>query len=242
VSDLLAELDSVNDTALSWDASLPAALPSSASLNEFWSESQSFVALPHDLQRTIDTPLGAIHISFNLLLALLPASKPSEIKDTGFGTLQHLQTWTLDSCSILWRFFCRWTTETNRPLLADNIVGLYLQVLEAVSRSLTNPNNHFSNPIKTALALADGLCRLLEDISTSPLSDVNQVPFATILVRLRGAVVSVPGNADASSRRRSIPESIIHDILEPSVVRICHHVEMFTALQKDLQVCTYLSN
>lgn len=198
--------------------------------------------MPHDLQRTIDTPLGAIHVSFSLLLALLVASNPNEIKDTGFGALKHLHTWTLDSCTILWRFFCRWATGANRPPIADEIVGLYLQLLEGVSRSLTKPNNLCSNSIKTALALANGLCWLIEDLSTSPLSDPNQIHFATILIRLRGAVTSVPKNVDVSNRRRNTSMSIIVDILEPGIFKLCQKGELFTALQKDLQVCLVVLN
>jgi serine/threonine-protein kinase ATR len=227
----------INDPTSSSSASLQAALPSSVSLNEFWPESRNLVALPHSLQRTIDTPLGAIHISFSILLALLFASKSSETEHTGFGTLQQLHTWVLDSCSMLWRFFCRWNSGTNRPSLADDIVGLYLQVLEGISRSLTHPRNHFSSSTKTALALADGLCGMIEDLSISPLSDVNQMYFATVLVRLRGAVISAPKNGDVYSRRRNMSRSIILEILEPSVTNLCQHVEVFIALQRDLKVC-----
>jgi hypothetical protein len=164
------------------------------------------------------------------------------MNDTGFGTLKHLQTWILDSCSILWRFFCRWTTGTNKHLLADDIVRLYLQVLEGISRPLANPGKGFSNSTKTALIIADSFGKLIGDLSNSPLSNNNQIHFATILIRLRSTVVSVPKHRNGSSRRRDMSGSIIFDVLEPSVVKLCQRVETFTTLQKDLQVNTAIPN
>ena len=226
----------INDPTSSCNASLQAAVPSSVSLNEFWPESQNLVALPHDLQRKINTPLCAIHVSFSLLLALISASKSNETKGTGFGTLQQLHTWVLDSCATLWRFFCRWNLGTDKSSPADDIVGLYLQVLEGISRSLTTLRSHFSSSTKTALALADGLCGMIEDLSVLPLSDINQVHFATVLVRLRGAVVSAPKDVDVLSRRQNTSRLIVLDILEPSVTNLCQNMEEFTALQRDLKV------
>jgi serine/threonine-protein kinase ATR len=227
----------INNPTISCNASLQAVLPSPASLNKFWPQSQNLVALPHSLQRTIETPLGAIHVSLSLLFALFSSSKTSEAKDVGFVTLQQLHTWVLDSCSMLWRFFCRWNTSMNRSPLADDIVGSYLQVLEGISCSLTNPRNHFSSSTKTAFVLADGIYGLIEVLPISPLSDVNQLRFATILVRLRGTVIFAPQDVGASSRRLDTSRSMILDILEPSVINLCQNVGIFATLHKDLKVC-----
>jgi serine/threonine-protein kinase ATR len=232
----------INDPTVSCNASLQVVLPSPASLNEFWPKSQNLVALPHSLQRTIETPLGAIHVSFSLLFALFFSSKTGETKDVGFVTLQQLHTWVLDSCSMLWRFFCRWNTSANRPPLADDIAGSYLQVLEGISCSLTNPRNLSSSSAKTAFVLADGICGMIEFLSTSPLSDVNQLRFATILVRLRGAVVSAPRSVGATSRRLDTSRSMILDVLEPSVINLCQNVGIFATLHKDLKVCANYSH
>jgi serine/threonine-protein kinase ATR len=115
-------------------------------------------------------------------------------------------------------------------------------VLEGISCSLTNPRNHFSSSTKTAFALTDGICGMIEVLSISSLSDINQLRFATILIRLRSAVVSAPRNVGASSRRLSTSRSMILDVLEPSVIGLCQNIGVFTTLHKDLKVGAIFSH
>ncbi|KAL5118061.1 serine/threonine-protein kinase M1 [Pleosporales sp. CAS-2024a] len=72
---IIAKLEAVRDPSTSsLQASFGIILPSAGSIAGFWPQSQQSVALPHELQKTVSSQLGAIYIAFNLLFSLTAVS------------------------------------------------------------------------------------------------------------------------------------------------------------------------
>lgn len=230
------ELDAVNDPASSSPTSFNVALPSSSSISEFWPESQHFVALPHDLQRSITSQIGSIHIGFSLLLALVNVIQPrGKAYATSIALVHHLP-WVVDSIQALWQHFRRWTTTSEKRLLYDEVMLIYLQLLETSLFPLATPEDRPSTSLKTAQALTSSLTELLDNLSTPPASEASQVRLASIFARLRSIVTSPSANTSTLRRRQDAIASFILQDLEKSIAMICQDMEHFSKFHKDLQV------
>jgi serine/threonine-protein kinase ATR len=221
----------VNDPASS--TSFNVLLPSSSSIAEFWPDSQQFVAMPHDLQRAILSQLGAIHTGYSLLLTLVTVVHSKIGK--GAKSEHHLP-WILDSLQVLWQHFRRWTTSSEKHLLHDKIMVLYLQLLESALFPNVSIKDHFSNSLKAAQALTSSLTELLQNLATSPASESNQIRLATTFARLRRTLKTPPADASASRRRQDGARSVILNDLETVVADFCQDTEHFSTLHRDLQV------
>lgn len=226
----------MNDPTSSLSSSFHAALPSSSSIGDFWPESQQFVALPHDLQRTVASHTSAIYVGYCLLLALLDVVHPQTGKSASSVSFQHYLPWVLDSCLALWQHFKRWTISSDRHLLYDETIVLYMQVLDSVAFPTTMPEGCFSEVPKAAQFLATSLVDLLDRFSASPLSDPTQIQFASMFTRLRSILNASSSQESAHLRRKDATKSIILIDLEASVAKICQNVEQFSVLHGDLQV------
>jgi serine/threonine-protein kinase ATR len=233
VQSILAELNLVDDPASASSTPFSVLLPSSSSISEFWPESQQFVALPHDLQRAITSQLGAIHIGFSLLLALVDVVKSTNGKG---ASLEHHLPWVLDSLQALWQHFRRWTTSSEKRPFYDEITGLYLQLLDsALFPNISNPDR-FSNSLKAAQALTGSLSELLQNSATSPVSESNQIRLATTFARLLRVLKLPSTTASASRRRQDGARGVILNDLETVVSAFCQDTNVFSSLHRDLQV------
>ncbi|KAF1947946.1 hypothetical protein EJ02DRAFT_429695 [Clathrospora elynae] len=237
---ILAELESVNGPAPSLALSFNVALPSSGSIGEFWPEIQKVVALPHDLQRAITSQLGAIHVGFSLLLALVGAIQSKGGKPTGPVVLEHHLPWVLDTIHELWQHFGRWTTSSDKRPLHDEIIALYLQLLGLVLFPSATPEDRFSDSLKAAQGLTNSLTELLDHLSTPLASESNQIRLASIFTRLCSVLKLPSTNASVPRSRQDATRSVVLTDLEAVVARFCQNVEQFSRLHRDLQLALCL--
>jgi serine/threonine-protein kinase ATR len=234
----LTELQSVDDPASAPAPSFNVALPSSTSIGEFWPESQQIIALPHDLQRTITSQLGAIHVGFCLLLSLVNVIQLQGSVSVTPGALDHHLPWIMDSAQALWKHFRRWTTSSEKRLFVDEITRVYLQLLEIRFLPALAPEYRSSASLKNAQALIVSLSELLNGLSSSPASEISQVRLAILFTHLRSILISSPTDVSTTRRRQDASRSIVLHDVEEVVASACQDVEQFSKLHKDLQVCT----
>lgn len=223
----------MSDLSLPQPQSFQVTLPSPSSIAEFWPNSQQFVALPHELQRTISSQVGAIYIGFNLLLSLMNGTCQSLGLSSGLTTFEQYQPFIMDTSHVLWKHFRRWTAGPTKRSFHDEAVTSYLEVLEAVAKSLKPSNITHSGSAKAASTLVRGLCDLLE---TPDLSVVNQIQFASLLLGLQTTLSSLC-KLDSTPERRNIrPPLLAVDDLEAGIGHLCRNEEKFAVLQKDFKV------
>jgi serine/threonine-protein kinase ATR len=230
---IIAELEAVRDPSTPLIQSFRVTIPSPSCIGAFWTESQQFVAIPHELQRTVSSQIAAIYIGFSLLLALIGGSKLQKGQCTDFSASENHQPWVLDTCLVLWQHFRRWTTGSEKGSLQDGTVGLYLEVLQTVLGPTKDSEVRVSRSAKSAQSLIRGLASLLEKPN---LSAPNQLKLALLLVRSRTVVTDLSTPAFASSRRRVNSSVVIIDDLETSIAQLCHDTQKLTSLQRVLQV------
>lgn len=206
-------------------------LPSSGVISDFWSESQQFVALPHNLQRTIPSRLGAIFVGFNLLHALILVLKqPSKNQIGPVDCAQHLP-WVTDSVLTLWKHYRRCKLNGDRRPLQDGIVTTYLQFVDAV---LGQADHTFTSHTKVKHVMLGELGDLLRN---SDLSPVVQSQLASTLIKLRVTWTpsSHSGSGEDGTRNATMDHSYL-ETFETSVNLACQQEEVFSKLQRDLQV------
>lgn len=237
VVDMVNELEAVNDPTSMLASTFHVALPSSSIIGEFWPESQQSVALPHDLQRAVPSPLAAIYISLSILLAVTNAGTLTDGRRAGPSSLEHHKPWIFDSTLKLWQYFRRWSTSSDKHMLRDETISIYLRLLETVIFPETSSEDDFSNSPKAAQAFADSLSSLITSASILSLSVPNQIRLASLITRLRNRLTVHAKSAPVVRPRQAINQSVILDDLEASITRTCHHVERFSRLDRDLQVC-----
>ena len=227
----------MNDVTSFLKSSFHAALPSSSSIGEFWPESQQFVALPHDLQRTVASHTGAIYVGSRLLLAIVDAIHPQIRNGKNSVSFEHYLPWVLDSYLALWQRFERCTVGSDNHVLHNELVALYIQVLDCVAFPASAPEGSFFRTPKAAQFLICSLTKLLDHFLASTLSDPIQIQFATTLTRLRSVLVTSSSHESAPQSRQEVAKSVILRDLESSVAAVFRDAERFSALHKDLQVC-----
>jgi serine/threonine-protein kinase ATR len=230
---IIVKLQAVSDLNLPLSRSLRVELPSSGSIGEFWPQSQHFVALPHELQKTVSTHTGAIYIAYSLLLSLVRSAHGSRAQCTETAAFEHQQPWILDACHVLWRHFKRWTNGPDKRSYHDEVAGSYVQVLEAITVSMKISENQPSGSAKAAQSLVLGLSNLLEN---SSLSAVNQVQLASLLIHLRAVLGDFSQTTSADARQRVLPSLVIVEGLVTTISQFCHDVDKFSSVQRDLKV------
>ena len=230
---IVAELEAVSDLTASPNQPFQVVLPSSSSIAEFWPSSQQFVALPHELQRTISSHLGAIYIGFNILLSLVKRTHQQQENDSGLAVYERYEPWILDMCLKLWQHFRRWTTGADRRSFQDETVSSFLDLLEAIALRSDSIKGRVMGSAKAAQCLVRGLSNLLEKPN---LSVANQVRLASLLVRLQSTLHASSKITPATARRRVNSAATIKDDLEASIAWTCQDAEKFSTLHKDLQV------
>jgi serine/threonine-protein kinase ATR len=230
---IIVELETVSDLNLPLIRSFRVELPSSGSIGEFWPQSQHFVALPHELQKTVSAQTGAIYIAYNLLLSLVKSAHGSRAQCTETAAFEHQQPWVLDTCHVLWRHFKRWTNGSDKCSFHDEVVSSYIQVLEAITVSMRISENQPSGSAKAAQSLVHGLSDILEN---SSLSTVSQVQLASLLIHLRAVLGDFSQTTSADARQRVPPSLVIAEGLETTISQFCHNVDKFSGVQKDLKV------
>jgi serine/threonine-protein kinase ATR len=231
--DIRDELKAVSDPATTRAASFRTAIPSSSSLNEFWPESKQFVAVPHDLQRTIASPIPARFVSLNLLMALCV---PTRQKPQHVRFEQHYP-WILDICEELWHYFRRWTTGSDTHPLHDEIVALYMRLVKTLVSTSSAPRCLSSNSSKAALACSSSVAGLIKSLATLSMSESNQVQLAILATHFCHVARNEAPQRSVLDRRRRSACVFDTDLLKQSARRICENTEVFSGLQKDLQVC-----
>jgi serine/threonine-protein kinase ATR len=231
---IVAELKSVSDPSVLQAQPFGIVLPSPGSIAEFWPESQQFVALPHELQRTISSHVGAIYIGLNLLLCSANGVRQQKTRCAGSATFDHHQPFILDTCNALWQHFRRWTTGSDKQSFYDETVNMFLEVLVAVAVPAVMSKDHPSGSSKGAHTLVQILSSLLEKLN---LSAVTQSRLASLLIRLRNIVDGHDEPHSTSDPQRPKLSSIVLADLEVGVGSLCHDAEKFLSLQRDLQVC-----
>ena len=222
-------------------ASLPSssfnlALPPSSGINEFWPESQHFVALPQDLQRPITSHHGAIHVGFCLLLAVVNTVQPKDKASATPTALAHYVPWIVDSVRALWRHFTRWTISPTKRPIYDEVTLAYIQLLESsfIPSAISGDRSPIS--LKTAQALTSSLAELIDNLAVSPAAEVIQIRIASIFARLRSILSSQHADTSIPQRRQDLSKFVVQAGLEDSVNKCCQDVEQFIKLDKDLQV------
>ncbi|KAF1842478.1 uncharacterized protein K460DRAFT_346363 [Cucurbitaria berberidis CBS 394.84] len=240
VQTILSNLEFEEDPSSTVNTAFHATLPSSSSIGEFWPESHQYVALPHDLQRTVASHIGAIYVGNRLLLALLDAVHPQTRKSTSSAAFQHYLPWVLDSCLALWQHFKRWTIGSDQHLLYNDIVALHIQLLDLLVFPTVAPERCFSTTPKAAQFLASSLTDLLERFLAPPLPDLIQIDLASMITRLRGILNVSTSRKSAPLRRQDVTRSVVSRDLESSIAKVCQNIEKFSGLHKDLQLALCL--
>ncbi|KAH9872041.1 hypothetical protein J1614_006301 [Plenodomus biglobosus] len=233
---ILVELNCLDDTPSLRRQKFYIPLPSSSTISEFWTESQQFVALPHDLQAVLASPLVAIYVGLRLLLAIVSATCSENRKQAGPASFEHEVLWAMDSTIILWQSFNRRTTASDKQSLRDEIVMLYLQLIEALTVSAAGPENYFSNSPKAAQALVKSLTSFIEQDSFLTVSESNQLQLASLFTRLRSSLLSLSSCTSVLQGRQVKNRPKTLEVLETSIARFCQSTELFSAVHKDLQV------
>ncbi|KAF1921015.1 hypothetical protein BDU57DRAFT_509551 [Ampelomyces quisqualis] len=233
---IVAELDSVSDPYLPQTKPFGILLPSPGGIAEFWPEIQQFVALPHELQRTISSHIGAICIGMNLLLCLAKGIRQQKGLAAGSATSDCHQPFILDACNVLWQHFRRWTITPEKRSFHDETVNVFLKLLEAVAVPAVLSKVHPSGWSKAAHTLVQGLSDLLEKPSFTA---TVQLQLASLLVRLQKMVDGIDGHRFISDSHRPKFSSIVLD-LEVGVGNLCRNAEKFSGLQKDFQLALCL--
>lgn len=211
-------------------------LPPSSAVNSFWPESQQLVALPHDLQRAISSHHGAIHIGFCLLLALVDTIHPQSKALSTLVTLEHYLPWIVDSVQGLWRHYRRWTISSERRAIYDEIMLVYMQLLESLLTSSVTPRDRAPASSKIAQALTSSLIELLHSSSATQTSEVVQIRIASIFTRLRSILGYQSIDNSIPRRRQDSTRHVIQNEVEHAVNRLFQDEECFVKLHKDLQV------
>lgn len=233
---IVTELEAMKEPTTTKSHSIRITLPSSSSISEFWPESQQFVALPHDLQKQVSSQLGAIYIGLMLLIVLLDGTtcqKQSQI--SGLAAFEHQKPWIVDTGITLWQHFRRWTTGTDRRPFHDDIVALYLQLLDLTALPTTTLASRPSTFGQKTMTLTHGLQSLLDKLD---MSAENQVRLAALLIRLRSAQADMTNMSPTVTRQKrdSIAPFTIN--LGSTIALLCQDGEMFSTLHQDLQART----
>ncbi|KNG49644.1 protein kinase rad3 [Stemphylium lycopersici] len=240
VNCILSELDSLDDPTSLPISSFNLPLPPSSAINEFWPESQHFVALPHDLQRPITSHHGAIHVGFCLLLAVVNTVQPKEKASATPIALAHYVPWIVDNVRALWRYFTRWTISSTKRPIYDEITMAYVQLLESSFIPSIISADQSPISLKTAQALTSSLAELIDSLAVTPVAEVIQIQIASIFARLRSFLSSEHADALIPRRRQDLSKSVVQAGLQDSVNRCCQDAGHFTKLDKDLQLALCL--
>lgn len=235
-ADIREALQAVNDAVSSRNTLFRTAVPSLTSLNDFWPESKQFVAVPHDLQRSITSPRSAVYVGLNLLMALCASSRPRLRSHIGSALFEQQYPWILDTCGDFWHYFRRWTTSSDKCLVHDETMMLYMQLIDILTIPSSEPRNHFSGSSKAAAASASSLTRLIETLGTSLMSDENQIQLALMVTRLCHVAQIETKQSSIFDRRRQPSQVLETESVAQSARSICENTEVFSGLQKDLQV------
>ncbi|KAF2828831.1 hypothetical protein CC86DRAFT_319926 [Ophiobolus disseminans] len=233
---IVVELETVSDLTISSNRPFQVMLPSTSSIGEFWPASQHLVALPHEIQRTVSSQLGAIYVGLNVLLCLAQGGVHKKHYIASAAVERH-EPWILDTCLLLWQHFRRWTTGAEKRSFHDEIVSSFLQLLAAIAPSSNTPKGSSLGSAKASQCLVRGLSSLL---GKPTLSTDNQIQLASLLIRLRGALDDSPKTSRITANRRVNSTATIADNVEASVAEMCQDVDKFLGLQKDLQLALCL--
>lgn len=210
--------------------------PSISSINGFWSESKQLIAVPHDLQRTISSPNSAIYVGLSLLVALCDLTSRKARK----SMFEQQYPWILDICEELWHYVRRWCTASDKRPTHDEIIALYMQLIDNLVIPGPETRDCFSSSVKASSISVNSIANLVESLATSPMSDSNQGQLALMMTRLcRAAQTGRPGGSVLGRRRQPSPV-FDTESLKQSATRICENTEVLSGLHKDLQVCTHL--
>lgn len=211
-------------------------MPSSSSLNEFWPESKQFVAVPHGLQRSIGSPNLAIYVGFNLLVALCAPTGQKSWQYRGSAPFEQQYPWILDILNELWHYFRRWTTGYDKCPLHDDTIALYIQLVDTLAVPSPQLTSRFSNSDKAVLASSSSVSSLIESLATSSMTDENQIRLALTVTRLFHVAQVETVRRGVLDRRHRSSRSCNTGLLKQSATGICENTDIFSALQKDLQV------
>ncbi|KAH7552423.1 hypothetical protein BM1_08374 [Bipolaris maydis] len=237
---ILSELEALDHPDSPPASSFSLVLPPSSAVNSFWPQSQQFVALPHDLQRAISSHHGAIHVGFCLLLALVDTIHPQSKALATSVNLEHHLPWIMDSVQALWRHYRRWTISSERRAIYDEIMLVYMQLLESLFISSVTPRDCTSALSKIVQALTSSLVELLHSLSATQTSEVIQIRIASIFTRLRSILGYQSIDNPIPRRRQDVTRQVIQNEIEHAVDRLFQDEECFVKLHKDLQLALCL--
>ncbi|KAH6616589.1 hypothetical protein C7974DRAFT_427548 [Boeremia exigua] len=225
------ELKATNEPVTAQAASFRVAVPSMSSLNDFWPESEQLIAVPHNLQRTISSPIAAIYVGLNILVTLC-----NSVRRGHCNLFEQQYSWILDTCDELWHYFRRWTIELTMRPLHDETVALYVELLG----SFVVPDlEHKGYPLslrKTALTTISSIASLVETLNTLPMSDKNQIQLALVVTRLWHFTQVKAPKRSVLDRQRQPSRVFDTDIMKQSVRKTCGNTQVLSGLQKDLQL------
>lgn len=231
-------MKAINDSVSMRPKTCRIMVPSISSINDFWSESKQLIAVPHNLQRSISSPTSAIHIGFNLLAGLCdPINQKSRTR-----MFEQQCPWVLDTCEELWSYFCRWSTASEKRPLHDETIALYMRILNSLTTSGSGSVDRFSPSTKAITTSVNSVARLIEGLAASPMLHSNQDQLALMVTRMYHTARTEPCHKTVLDQRRQPCETLDTEALEQNATRISKNTEVFSGLQKDLQVCTDVCN
>lgn len=142
----------------------------------------------------------------------------------------------MDSVQALWRHYRRWTISSERRAIYDEIMLVYMQLLESLFISSVTPRDCTSALSKIVQALTSSLVELLHSLSATQTSEVIQIRIASIFTRLRSILGYQSIDNPIPRRRQDVTRQVIQNEIEHAVDRLFQDEECFVKLHKDLQV------
>jgi hypothetical protein len=112
-----------------------------------------------------------------------------------------------------------------------------MQLVDALTIPSTEELDLFPGSEKATTASVASVSHLVESLANSPMSDVNQIRLALMVTRLFHVTTLESQQGIVGGQRRQIRKFDTVP-LKRNAGKICEDAELFSGLQKDLQVCT----
>lgn len=231
-ADIRDNLRAVNEPVSAQLSLFRIVIPSTSSLHEFWLESKQLIAVPHYLQRPLSSPVLAIYVGFNILVALSGPAR-SEPQNALF---KQQSTWILDTFDDLWRCFQRWTISSSIHPLQEETTALYMQLIESYAIAQTEQRNQYAHLRKAVSLSINSVACLVESLIASSMSESNQIQLALLLTRLCHLAQPDVSDTRGLNWQRGSNKVVDTEALRDTIKSVCEKTEVMSGLHEDLQV------
>jgi serine/threonine-protein kinase ATR len=235
IQGILVALEATDQLSEILHPSFNVSLPPSDSISDFWPDSQHIVALPQGSQRVITSQLQAILLGLRLVHIILDSTQSAGQWSAVPSASEAYLPWALDGCLALWQRYKQCAAHIERADPHNEIEAAFLQILNIVALPIMTPENELSRSPKVMLSFTTRLSDLVQTCSTSPLSTLNQIRLASLLVRLRSFVEQPRHRGKTRHHDRDL-KTLVVDHLETTIGSFCQAVKENKPLERDLQV------